>query len=370
MAKKMYIGVDNVAKQVKKGYIGVEDKARKIKSGYYGVDGIARQFFSGEKKVVYYGEITSLSNTVEQSAATHTLDYALFAGGFSSAGGVKSNVDAYNSQLVKSVAPALITSVYMMGATNLQDRAIFYGGSTGTLTGASTTGYIYTNDLVQTSFNHTGINSQGYDGAYLPNYAVFSANYMAMSNPAKYCLCVDNNGVCTQISTSFENTAGTIVSVGKYVVIGGGTYTTKGNALDNNLVLTTVTDFSNVRYHAFGASILDKYGLVCGSKTGTYLPIEGYDSNLSKCVLSREVSSEYGTATSFDEFAIFVAGKYATSSYNTTAYIYDENLTEIDLATQIYRYTLSSTQINNFALFGGGRRGDTYYSNVYAIQLI
>ncbi len=31
MSKKMYIGIDNIAKQVKKGYVGVEDKARKIK---------------------------------------------------------------------------------------------------------------------------------------------------------------------------------------------------------------------------------------------------------------------------------------------------------------------------------------------------
>lgn len=46
MAKKSYIGVDNVARNVKKLYIGVDNVARNVVKAYIGVNGIARQFFT------------------------------------------------------------------------------------------------------------------------------------------------------------------------------------------------------------------------------------------------------------------------------------------------------------------------------------
>lgn len=45
MSKKIYIGIDNVAKPMKKIYIGVDGVARKIKKAYIGVDGIAKPFY-------------------------------------------------------------------------------------------------------------------------------------------------------------------------------------------------------------------------------------------------------------------------------------------------------------------------------------
>lgn len=47
MAKKMYIGVNGVARKVKTPYIGVDSKARKVKAGYIGVNGVARKFYEG-----------------------------------------------------------------------------------------------------------------------------------------------------------------------------------------------------------------------------------------------------------------------------------------------------------------------------------
>ena len=46
MAKKMYIGVNGVARKVKTPYVGVDGKARKVKAGYIGVNGVARQFYA------------------------------------------------------------------------------------------------------------------------------------------------------------------------------------------------------------------------------------------------------------------------------------------------------------------------------------
>ena len=46
MAKKQYIGISGVARQVKKQYIGVSGVARKVKKGYVGVSGVARPFMA------------------------------------------------------------------------------------------------------------------------------------------------------------------------------------------------------------------------------------------------------------------------------------------------------------------------------------
>ena len=48
MSKKWYVGVNNVAREVKHPYIGVNNVARKVKSGYVGAGGVARQFFTHE----------------------------------------------------------------------------------------------------------------------------------------------------------------------------------------------------------------------------------------------------------------------------------------------------------------------------------
>lgn len=46
MAKKMYVGVSNLARNVPKAYVGVGDVARKIIKAYVGVSGVAQQFYS------------------------------------------------------------------------------------------------------------------------------------------------------------------------------------------------------------------------------------------------------------------------------------------------------------------------------------
>ena len=46
MAKAIYNGVDNVARQVEQPYIGVDNVSRNVTEGYIGVDNVARQCFS------------------------------------------------------------------------------------------------------------------------------------------------------------------------------------------------------------------------------------------------------------------------------------------------------------------------------------
>ena len=51
MGKKVYIGVNNVPKNVTKIYVGVNGVARKVIKGYVGVNGVAKVFWDGGKIV-------------------------------------------------------------------------------------------------------------------------------------------------------------------------------------------------------------------------------------------------------------------------------------------------------------------------------
>lgn len=48
MTKKLYVGVNSVARKVKKYYVGVSGVARKVKKAYIGVNGVARQYYSSD----------------------------------------------------------------------------------------------------------------------------------------------------------------------------------------------------------------------------------------------------------------------------------------------------------------------------------
>ena len=45
MAKKMYVGVSDIARNITKAYVGINNVARKIIKGYVGVNGVAQQFY-------------------------------------------------------------------------------------------------------------------------------------------------------------------------------------------------------------------------------------------------------------------------------------------------------------------------------------
>lgn len=52
----MYIGVNNVARQIKNAYVGVNGVARKVKAVYVGVNGVARLVWQAIKKLTTYKE--------------------------------------------------------------------------------------------------------------------------------------------------------------------------------------------------------------------------------------------------------------------------------------------------------------------------
>ena len=54
MAKKTYVGVNNIARNVSKMYVGVNGVARRVKKAYTGVNGVARQVYEAPLKIVTF----------------------------------------------------------------------------------------------------------------------------------------------------------------------------------------------------------------------------------------------------------------------------------------------------------------------------
>lgn len=52
MAKKIYVGINNTAKNIKCGYIGIDGKARKIKKAYIGVGGVAKLIYESTQYIL------------------------------------------------------------------------------------------------------------------------------------------------------------------------------------------------------------------------------------------------------------------------------------------------------------------------------
>ena len=66
MAKKVYVGIGDVARNVKAIYVGVNGVARRIVKGYVGVNGVARQFY----EVLSYTPLNYIESTGTQWIST------------------------------------------------------------------------------------------------------------------------------------------------------------------------------------------------------------------------------------------------------------------------------------------------------------
>ena len=102
MAKKQYIGIGGVARQVKKQHIGVGGVARKIKKGYVGVSGVARPFFSGTPDYYWFSSGWTASSANEYNWYTQTPMPTPYL--FHRAGQTQSGV--YNQDLAKALSVA------------------------------------------------------------------------------------------------------------------------------------------------------------------------------------------------------------------------------------------------------------------------
>ena len=63
MTNKIYLGVNNQAKEVKKIYIGINGQAKKVKKGYIGVNGVSKLFYQDSILPEEYQQVEYIMNS-------------------------------------------------------------------------------------------------------------------------------------------------------------------------------------------------------------------------------------------------------------------------------------------------------------------
>ena len=241
MAKKMYVGVSNIARKVKGSYFGVNGVARKVKKAYIGVGGVARPFWPGG--LSYYGTApTGLFAGRAWLAGKGFGSYAVFAGGTQmTSTGVKGSplttVEAFNSALTRTLPTTLSNA-----GTNFGNSAAKVGSYL--LIGKPMNKSI---DAYNTSLTRYATVSHDRDvslGAENASYAFFagSVNYPAWVNAF-------NSSLTKQTKPSNFNVSyrdktgharGGAGNVGSYAVFAGGVAEYSGDEEDYNEIHSDV----------------------------------------------------------------------------------------------------------------------------------
>lgn len=327
MAKKTYIGVNGVSRQVKNIYIGVNNIARKVKKAYIGIANIARQFFGGGE-LSYYGTATALSDAVFSLSGANNNNYACFYQGSNISNSLNNYINLYNTSLTQSLVET--PSYYNYSA--------IYG------TGVS--------------FN---------------NYAMIGGGYNSQIGAQAYVLAINNNGTYSTVGLRQARQDLTGSSNNNYSIFAGGRFT-DGSPLNNvdaynsSLVRSTPTALSTSRYGAVSASLNQNVIILGGYSIGWGYGIstECYNSSLTKSIITSVVTTttNFSGSSNNNNYMLFGGGKIsATNSTTNRVYSIDVNLT-VNYASNLSqsRDSLASTNINNFILFGGG----TVYNTVDA----
>lgn len=393
MAKKGYIGINNVARKIKKSYIGIDNIARKIKKAYIGIGGVARPCL-GAGEVEYYGQITPLSVNRDEVVAQTIGGYALFAGGYYNAyddyqeenwAYPQASVDTYNTSLTRGSAPALNTATYGMTTTIVGDYSLFLGGYT--QNGDNEHGYVYNRiETYNSSLTHGqpgGTDCYYVTCATTGNYAVFVGG---TSDPQGYAYSNKVQSMSTSLTMTTSSSQldyqlrdmaggqvnGTAVFAGGmvYNAMTGSSYTC---CFNNNLTKTVLSGTKATH----SLSTLN-HVIFCYNNTNDENILCAFDKSLTKINMTPfNVDKKAFATVSLGNYGLFGGGHTNINPLNGTetmisdVLIYDENLTvcpQKSLSTA--RCGLAATSIGNFALFGGGRTNINPYINGTALSIV
>lgn len=356
MAKKSYVGINEVARKNKKGYIGINNVARKIKKAYVGIGGVARPCWSGGVPT-YYGAITSLSNSRYGAIGGSLDNYALIIGGMDN-----TSVEAYDKNLTKSIAPdlgyeffdpgrcgvscvtngrVLITNLYTIDNFNHKDRTlkvIVYDGSL--------TKFTATNITINTP--HTG-------GVEVGDYAVFAGGGVINAYDKSLTQTISENTVYQELSSAkVKNEYG--------IFRGTNSIGNKLRIVALNTSLTEIEMTTNVTDTAQGVRGVnnENYALFGFGYASTFKQnVECYNDNLTLINAEDLVKrAAWRDGVQFGEHAIFAGGSNDTRTYYgavNSVEMYDGDLTKTTLTDlSKHRMYMGAATVGNFAVFAGG----------------
>lgn len=395
MAKKAYMGVDNIARRIKKIYVGIDGTARRIKKAYVGVGGVARPCFS-YSTIDRYGTADNLQVARRDLAGcsvgySYTGMHALFGGGknFDTPADARRYIDVYDDKLTHTII-LLDESANMSNvAAPCYDTAIFADISNSN----SATTRIYSIDshltLSYGSSSSFGAGRVRYAAAPLSDeWAVFGGgvtNYLTLSPSLSSKVSAFSYALTERslpdLSVAREDFAAT--NVGDFVLFGGGntsldatdnsTISRVVDAYNTSYVKTTLSLSHKREYHA--AASTTSHALFAGGdfEVSTTEITEAFDNNLTRLSIQAiKFDCRDLAAVSYKGCALFAGGRYYTTPLSVDMRIvnmYDSSLT-LSILDDLSegRNSLAAAVAGNYVLFGGGvistKTSDTYCNTV------
>ena len=371
MAKRMYLGVDGIARRVKKMYVGVEGIARKVKKGYIGVGGLARPFWSGGE-LAYYGTITPISESYECEghAAASVGNYAIFGGGFERQPNDAVNLrnpTAYNNSLTKMSAPPLQIGRGSISSASSSNFAVFGGGNP--YKNRDPRVDAYDSNLTHYSPDDLQTGRQDMLGTGFGNYALFGGGNTNSGTQTNMVDAYDNSLTHTMpTGLTFNTNDGCATSTENYAMFGGGTagsYNDNSATTAYNSSLTRISSPSlSERRNYVNAGSIGNYMLFAGGNyryrsggkpvTVSYDSVDAYDSSLTRSSAPKlsapRVQSNWGykSSATLGEYVLFAFSK------GKIIEIYDKSLTKkmIDLTSSASsEQFLDAAVAGDYALF-------------------
>ena len=386
MAKKIYIGIDGVARRVKKGYIGIDGIARKLKKAYIGIGGIARPCWNGGE-LYYFGNIAK-SSIVERSeqAATTIGDYALFAGGrtWSDIPNV-GHVLAYEARLFAYDKSLTLVDNFILlngarsklAAATIGDYALFAGGGDGT---ARSTVDAYDKSLTRTNPTELSAARFGLAAATIGDYALFAGGETSEGFSAVVDAYDKSLTRTTQTALSTARSELAATTIGDYALFAGGQKAEDQNGFvtsstvdvyNKSLTLTSMIQLSVLRSELAAATI-GGYALFAGGKAiNITAKVDAYDKSLIRTHPTALSAARFGlAAATIGDYALFAGGE-TSKGFSAVVDSYDKSLTRMtQTALSTARSELAATTIGAYALFAGGKGADDVRYNTVDVYSV
>lgn len=420
MAKKIYLGIDDVARKIKKSYCGIDDVARKVKKAYIGIGGVARPCMSSEE-LVYYGEVTPLSVGRSRLSGGAIGDYALFAGGRCTdyedgyilwgEWTFYGKTDAYDSSLTMRTINYTYPGPFSGGlekasSASVGDYVLFGGGFDGYEDGDNsfyTDIGVYNSSLVGSAIRNGLKSARTYVSATtIGDYALFCGgvsfttygddeDVSSSANTEAY------NASLTRVNSpnlSREKHSAGAVAIGNYALIAGGNDEDSYSSSYQN----TVETYDKSLTRGLAESLTGPYEYLnrCGKAGERAIfvnrnskVVDTYDASLTKTSFTiADNEGQFGPYASvslgecvvfYNEYSIY-SSKYRE---NNTIEAYDSSCTKTVLKKiprKASDYDLvkspAASAVGDYALFAGGHyydnwnEGDIYSPDVHAVKFM
>lgn len=393
MAKKAYVGVDNVARKIKRGYVGVHtavpiyqtqtttetvtinsdallSKYFTVSNGSYGfVWNSSYNQFRSSNSGIHGSTATTTLTALQDCTVTYTYNYE-----------TEPNYDKF-SLTVKGTG--IHTNVSGVGTATTR---------TDTLTQGQTIVFSYTKDS-------SGNNNGDYVSFYNMSAVVTTTKevqvgtdyrnvarkikkaYIGIGGVARPCFTIEGLSYFGQIDDltyggALDDSAAT--TVGNYALFAlsesyyhsvNEEYVTTVDSYNASLTKVNCPAFSHSR-RDFAATTVGNYAIFCGgydSNNDWYsAAAEIYDTSLVHTNRYDFYDASHLAATTVGNYALF-AGGYDEEDYIDYVFAVDSALTtRACTGLDSRRYDLAATTVGNYALFAGGLTSDDTYFYCYS----